>query len=323
MNIDKEILISYLNSETSEFENKQIFEWLNEDDKNLEDFLAIKESWEKFENRFVSINKSKAFEKIGNKIENSKPRQFLGILKYAVVIAITFISTFAYFEFSNLENIQEEISYTRIHCPKGERTKISLSDGTEVWLASESDLRFPSSFKGTDLREVELWGQAYFEVEKSKEKMFVVKTNDYDVRVYGTKFNVRNYGYDEKSEVSLYEGKIAFKVEDKDEILLNKSDKLIFNKQKSKYAISKTSADDLFWKYGFMNFSNANLYQIAKKIEKYYNVKIKIIDYIDKSIRFTGKFDNETVYDALEALEHVYPITYNKNKNNITIKKKI
>ena len=96
--------------------------------------------------------------------------------------------------------------YNTISVPRGGEYKIVLADGTTVWLNSDSDIRFPVTFSG-DKRQVELQGEAYFEVAKNVEKPFIVKINDYNIRVTGTQFNVRNYS-GENVATTLVEGSV-------------------------------------------------------------------------------------------------------------------
>ena len=99
----------------------------------------------------------------------------------------------------------EEV-YNTITIPRGGEYKLVLADGTIVWLNSDSYIRFPVAFSG-DKRQVELRGEAYFEVAKNAAKPFIVKISDYDIRVTGTQFNVRNYP-GERVATTLVEGSV-------------------------------------------------------------------------------------------------------------------
>lgn len=105
----------------------------------------------------------------------------------------------------------EEIPvFHKIVTMRGQEYSLTLSDGTSVWLNSQSSLRYPVRFTG-DIREVELEGEAFFEVAGNPDKPFMVRTGDYDVRVTGTAFNIRSY-YAGRTSTTLVEGSVAVEV---------------------------------------------------------------------------------------------------------------
>ena len=140
-----------------------------------------------------------------------KKRTFLfnmrRIAGYAAIMVFSVLST--YLLMTNMGGRGEELArYQEFSTPPGQRARVLLADGTEVWLNANSTLRYPERF---DLkqREVELQGEAFFEVEKNKEKPFVVKTSKMDIQVTGTKFNVSAYEAEKYFVTSLVEGAVS------------------------------------------------------------------------------------------------------------------
>ena len=102
----------------------------------------------------------------------------------------------------------EEITWNRLVIPKGNAYELELADGTHVWLNAESELTYPTRFPN-DIREVKLKGEAYFDVAKNPEKPFRVLTNEIEVKVLGTSFNVSAYESERFTSVTLVGGSVA------------------------------------------------------------------------------------------------------------------
>lgn len=325
MEINKDKLISFFMKETSEEDNKEILAWINESNENFCVFRNLKAKWELFENKFIPIDTEKAFKTIKNK--STRKPLFTKLLKFSKMAAVFLLGIGVSALLTTIINTSntklataKSIEYNQVTSPKGQKTKLILADGTEVWLASESKLTFPTNFD-EDVRQVSLEGQGYFEVIKNPKKTFVVNTKNYKIQVYGTKFNIKNYDNDNISEISLYSGSISLTLSgDIKECLIRPTQKIILNKTSLLSNIEKTDEDDLLWKYGFMSFNNEKMELIAKKLEKFYNVKINFSNKNIKQLRFTGRFDEETVVEALDAIRLISPFNYTKNKNKITIK---
>lgn len=227
----------------------------------------------------------------------------------------------------------EEIAYNEIIVPLGEKAQIILSDGSHVWINSDSKLRYPVQF-GEISRDVTLEGEAFFDVVKKHGKIFVVNTRDVKVNVLGTAFNVKCYPGDNKTQTIVVRGEV--KVEE-----VNGNQKAIIIKpyematlreqtntgqqavQVPLITVNKVDPENLVsWKDQLLIFAGESFEDLAIKMERWYNVKIKIDNDELKSERFNGKFvHNETVYQVLEAIKITTPITYKVEKDTIIISK--
>lgn len=178
--------------------------------------------------------------------------------------------------------IIEQQALNRLIVPYGKRSKIVLADGTRVWLNSGSTLEFPSDFSN-DSREVFLTGEMYIEVEPDNKRPFHVRTSDFNVRVYGTRFNVSSYT-GSSSSVVLVEGSIGLQSTDMEELILSPnelatySDKGVFDTR----IVDVTSFTS--WKEGYLTFDDTPVTDALKQIERYYNLSFDF----DDSITFQG-----------------------------------
>jgi transmembrane sensor len=233
--------------------------------------------------------------------------------------------------------------------PSGEKSQLILADGTKIWVNSESKLVYPVRFNGRE-RKVLLEGEAYFDVSKVKKSQFVVYTQDFKVKVLGTKFNVKSYPKDRTIETTVVEGLV--RIEDGEEkirfspVLLKSAERMIFrkdysnnselnvNRSNSREKIQKETPDTgkeimisnvnteniTCWKDQLLVFDNETLEDIAIKMSRWYKVQIDILDSDLKTQRYTGKFvNNESLKQVLEAINLTTPIKYGINQNNVQI----
>lgn len=223
----------------------------------------------------------------------------------------------------------EKFAYKEITIPKGKRFHLQLSDGTHIWVNSESTIRYPEVFSGDD-RKVYLEGEAYFDVTEDKEKPFYVYAGEVRVKVLGTSFNVRSYPEDNFIEATLETGIINIErlnpENSSDEIItmvpnqkviLYKAGYAIENpveknstteklvKIESKNAVIATNIKtDIYtsWKDEKLVFRGETLGKLKFRLERWYNVPIvvKSPELLEK--KFTGTFENEPIHEALKAL---------------------
>ncbi len=220
-----------------------------------------------------------------------------------------------------------------------------MPDGTKVWLNAGSELIYDKNY-GNKLREVSLTGEAYFDVVKNPERPFLIHTRKMDIKVLGTAFNVKCYPGEKTTETSLVRGSIEVTLKDRQEkIMLKPNEKLVINnndyipaKENRKQAqeLSKTAgvlvekpiislshltfypADstviETAWVQNRLVFSGENFEEVALKMERWYNVKIKFNDEKLKEETLTGNFEKETVEEALRALQLASPVFFYNEK---------
>lgn len=220
----------------------------------------------------------------------------------------------------------KQVALNEVIVPFGKKTTLVLADGTKVWLNAGSRFAFPQKFEG-NRREVHLDGEAYFEVTKNKNQPFIVSTQNIDVEVLGTKFNLSAYQADNFSETVLLEG--AVKVQDNRKVF-NAKLELKPNQKATYYAYNKelirSEAPDaemkISWINGWYQFSNQNLITVLHKLERYYNIRFIHDPALDsKAFPISGKLDlKSSVDEVMAVLSKVAKINYQILDNEIIIK---
>lgn len=306
--IDKEVLYRFFNGQTMPEEEVEIREWMDESDENRREFFHERKLFD------LMILNGQTPDRPTLKISFFKKRFFIETLKMASVITIAFVLGFFYFKSTHTAN--EKVAMQTVQVPYGQRVNLILSDGTVVWLNSGSRMTYPESFS-TGKREINLDGEAYFEVAHNKEKPFVVKTHLYDIEVLGTKFNVDAYSKEGSFEGALLEGKIKITREGENRtLILNPSYKAVME---NNHLIVKEIEDyDVFrWKEGLICFKQETFIEILKSFQKYYDLKIVIENSKLSNPVITGKFRlSDGVEYALRVLQKDVKFKYKRDVDN-------
>jgi ferric-dicitrate binding protein FerR (iron transport regulator) len=216
-----------------------------------------------------------------------------------------------------------EPKYNTLKIPRGGEYFIVLSDSTRVWLNSETILRFPVQFAG-DIRRVELSGEAYFEVAKNAEVPFVVVSDNQQIKVLGTQFNVSSYPDDQQISTTLVEGKVDVSLAGNPEthIVLKPSEQGQFSKENNQMAKRIVDVTPFVaWKDGRFVFHDQPLQDIMKTLSKWYDVEVVFANEGDKSLRFTGNLERYAEFGSILAkIERTNEVEFEIINNVITIK---
>lgn len=232
---------------------------------------------------------------------------------YAAIVLFSILSTYLLMNYAG-DKEEEFVRYQEFSTPAGQRAKVLLADGTEVWLNANTTLRYPERFD-PKRREVELHGEAFFEVEKAAGNPFVVKTNKMDIQVTGTKFNVNAYDTEEYFVASLVEGAVSVSCvyNRNSSYALQPRQHIVVSDHSSKVS-SFENTDFMAWKEGVFIFDDMLLTDIIKKLELYYDVSIIVKNTKLGNFRYTGKFrQRDGVESVLRKLQIVYPFKYTKD----------
>ena len=198
----------------------------------------------------------------------------------------------------------------------GKRSFSTLSEGTKVWLNSGSKLAFSSVFSG-NLREVEVQGEAYFEVTANSEKPFFVKTDFFKIKVYGTKFNVQAYRQKNISNLVLVEGKVGMSSGNKpytDEIFLSPNQKASITNGGENFEIDTVEDVGIYtaWKDGYLAFVNEEVNNVLIRVSRYYNVIIEA-NFSDNVEHIYGKLElKDEVEKVLDGVAFISKTSYKK-----------
>lgn len=213
-----------------------------------------------------------------------------------------------------------QLAYNEIIVPAGERFSLRLSDGTKVWINSESSLRYPVRF-GKGRREVEVRGNVYFEVTRDTSRPFVVLGRELVTEVLGTSFEVNLYGDGDETSATLVEGKVRV-LAGKHAVVMKPDEQIVFNTKSGDVEIIKVDAANMVrWKDGVLVIDNERFDNVVWKLERWYGVTI--INETEKSFSqlFSGEFDREDVRAAIETICVNLGIRYRMNKDSIILQK--
>jgi len=206
------------------------------------------------------------------------------------------------YKVSTLSKSHSPVVYNTLSAPRGGQYAVVLSDGSKVWLNSVTTLHFPTAFTGSE-RVVELTGEAYFEVAKNKEKPFLVKVGNMQVKVLGTHFNIKAYSDENVIKTSLLEGSVNI-TRGNATGLLRPGEQALVNKEEDKIDITKANLDNVMaWRNGMFQFEGADITEIMREISRWYNVDIEYADKVPLR-HFEGKISkNAQLSDVLRILE--------------------
>jgi len=229
---------------------------------------------------------------------------------------------------SNSNSDNKEVAYNSLTIPTGGEYFIKLSDGTKVWLNSESKLKYPVKFVKGQSRTVELvYGEAFFEVSPSVYhggSTFSVYIKGQEVEVLGTEFNIKAY----KDEINIYttlvEGSIALGAGNKDRIVLKPNEQSIFNPE-SKALIIKpvNSFYETCWRNGLFSFKSKSLEDIMKTLSRWYDAEIEFENEKLRNLIFTGDLKKfEFITTHLEMIEMTTDVKFEVDGKIIIIKQK-
>jgi transmembrane sensor len=288
----------------------------------------------------IIVDKDESLSKLMKFIDEEKPESirtisFVNSLWFKIAaVSLLVIGLSSLWNVFRSHNIKvRELAYNEIIVPLGEKAQIILSDGSHVWINSASKLRYPVMF-GETSRDVTLEGEAFFDVVKKHGKTFVVNTRDVKVNVLGTAFNVKCYPGDDKTQTIVVRGEV--KVEDihgDQKAIIIKPNEMatlqgrIMPDQTTSHlnliTVRKVDPESLVsWKDQLLVFNGESFEDLTIKMERWFNVRIKIDDMELKTERYSGKFvHNETVYQVLEAIKITTPIVYKVEKDTIVISK--
>ena len=241
----------------------------------------------------------------------------LSLIKYAAVIALLISVTFGVYLLNRpAENVIFSTSY-------GEKRQIDLPDGSVVILNSLSSVSYPENIHKHPMREIELHGEAYFDVAKDERRVFVVKASEIEIRVLGTRFNVSAYENDENITTDLYEGSVSLSFGAGNDLQLKPGEKAVYNKDSDRVEIlSVEDKNNSAWINGSIYFENIPMKNIFKILEREKNMTFHILDGVDKELKLTAKFsNNESVDEILEQLSLPGRFTFEKKENIYIINK--
>lgn len=286
-----DILIKYLHDHWNELEDEQIPE-----KKKLE-------IQAKLHGQIVSLKRSED-QKLSNRLLRAFNRAAAVLL-----IPVLLVSVFALYQWK--KSTWGDQAFAEIYCPLGTRVQFSLPDGSSGWLNSGSTLKYPVMFAND--RQVELSGEAFFDVKKNHHSLFTVKTELFTVDVLGTSFNVSSYSDDSFFDLTLESGQVHIRSNrTPHETAIEPNQRFIFDRLERRGFVEEVADTRQYtsWKNGNLIFRNTPLEQVVARLERWYNVEFIFLDEELRALPYRAVFHDERLERLLELLTLTAPIEY-------------
>ncbi len=312
--IPYELIAKYLSGEADPDDIIDIERWKSNSEENLKTFDEYERIWKKTgqSSIFADIDVEEEWDIFSSTIElvsQSRDRKkiWMNVIRIAAILLIGFFLTVSGILINNnlrYENYQAKNSVL----------DISLPDGSKVSLNRQSSLKYKKSFK--EKREIELKGEAYFDVVPDPEKPFIVRNRDVFVEVLGTSFSVRAYKSENTIDVAVESGIVAVFDSNKSDSkqILKKGDQLTYVRESRSMIINQISDPNYHsWKTGILVFTDYKLGNVISKLEETYNVDIIARNPSILDCTITVKFENKSIDYILMTLSKTLDFEVIKN----------
>lgn len=320
------LIAKFLSEEAENEEIKYLQEWRNLSSGNEQQFQQYKEVWELAHTPSISHiipDKELVWDRIRSKIEESAPimysRSFL-FRSIGIAVTITLLIGFSLsFLFPSEKTVEK--SEVTVKTLRGQKTEIALPDGSVVWLNGESSLTYATDFLSNN-REVKLTGEAFFDVTHASEA-FKVNTENIQVQVHGTAFNVNTYQGND-IQVSLLRGHVTVHTLESDRLLadLFPGYKACISNHTQETIITACDTEvEGLWRHGILKVVDEPMVRLIEKMERWYGVDIILEDKArDEHYWLTIK--TESLTETLTLINKITPISYQINGEEVIIKYK-
>ncbi|WP_291856413.1 FecR family protein [Marinilabilia sp.] len=301
----------------SEDEKNVLRKWRSSSEQNEQGYQVLKRL---FQHRYYNENSTEEEVPVESFFTRARLLQSqtrtLNWWKIAAAIAVlislgSLVSDFLYvFDSTRVELVADS----------GQRTEAVLPDGSNVWLNNSTRLVYEHRFGRK--RSIQLEGEAYFEVEKDVSSPFLVETGGLEVKVTGTRFNVKNYSTDHTVEVALSEGSVNVKSSEGERVQMKPGEVLLLDKRTLKMIKKNGQVKDNFaWRDGVMVFKDEAFENLITRLERWYDIKIDYEPGDFKGIHYSGTIRNLRLDQVFEFVNLTVPIEVEMKSNHIVLHK--
>uniref|UniRef100_UPI003217F7B2 FecR family protein n=1 Tax=uncultured Draconibacterium sp. TaxID=1573823 RepID=UPI003217F7B2 len=322
------LIIAQLDGEITDLEKEYLYQWISKSPANAKFYTQTKDLWEASLADVSRIAEtSREWERFSRRIvANPKKKKTLRFSSpwYRVAAILIIGLLLANLLVPNFQK-EDQVLVTSV-APEGSISQTILPDGTMIYLNAGSEIKYDVNFN-RNKREVYVNGEAWFDVQKNKDKPFVVHTPFYDVQVLGTQFNVKSYEDDETVTATLEEGSIKILSTDnlklKEDITLKPGEQLVYYKSTRKLLRNKVDTR-LFssWKDNKLIFLEMSFGELLKLLERKYGVDIEVSDKSILDGHYSGTIKNETIMEILKIIQHTHDIQFSIEGQKVIIDKK-
>lgn len=310
MNMERELLYRYFNGGTTSDEEQRIMEWAEASPENYREYLEERRLWCAL--MFHAERHSAQRPAWMRRLAAWRVSGVAACILLLVGVAGIFFAG----RMLSDERMQQVI------VPAGQRAELQLSDGTKVWLNSKSRLEYPASF-GWHSRKVKLSGEGYFEVTHNERKPFVVQTEDYDVRVLGTTFNVYAYDNDRYTfETALLEGmvEVSSRSDASQRLVLQPNEAAVMAADGRLTRTRLTDMGRFRWTEGLICLNDVPFGELLERFSDYFDIRILLKNPKLYDVRCTGKFrQSDGIDHSLHVLQRFVNFRYTHDEERHTI----
>ncbi|WP_073059228.1 FecR domain-containing protein [Fodinibius roseus] len=330
----------YISGEASSKQRKEVEAWIEADPDHAELFEELKDIWESKQEEEWDVDL--AWENISGKLIGDRETSLRlvnlsgdqvkktgyssktnrnKIWGYRVAVSLILIVGVLLTLILSLEQptSEEPPAMQELIVERGQRSQFKLSDGTQVWLNSDSRLEVPARFSG-DFREVHLEGEAFFDVAENPDKPFLIHARESFTKVLGTQFNLQAYP-GEQVQIVVKEGRVAFggshQMEDESSELV-KNQRAVLS-DTNHLTINEVNDLERYigWTEGRLVFRDTPLKEVAKKLERRYDIECTIEELALEDRTVTATFKKESIIEVLEIITLSVGISYEKDKQYV------
>lgn len=349
------LILEYLQGSLDDTGEKELRAWINSHPENRKQFTQTCAMWElsSLGHTEAKFDKQKNWDILSHRIhpKNKVQKLITRWANIAAIFVVAFGTSYFTIRFFERENKTQAVAAAWIinEAPMGNMSKVTLPDGSEIWLNAGSKIKYATNFNVDD-RYINLKGEAYFHVSTNKEKPFTVNASGIEVKATGTRFNVKAYDEEEIIETTLEEGIISVintTNEKRQEVILKPNEKITVYKKSARtlnqdQKVLQPNINDDFkntpiailkielasnvetpvytsWKDNEWIIQNEKLESLAIKLGRRYDVSIQLIDDHVKNYSYTGTLKDETLEQVLEVISQTSPIKYKLEKKQVSL----
>ncbi|MDR0844220.1 MAG: FecR domain-containing protein [Tannerella sp.] len=335
--MEQEVFIKYFTGFISPQEETALWDWIDESEENRKEYLKLREVWDMYLLNRAPEEPAISFSQIlagYNRKQTAKPAPAVSKpvhrLRELVKIAAIFALAFGLSWYIYTINREKNALFHTIEVPSGQRVKLTLADGSLVWLNAQTKFTYPAVFDKHS-RQVTLDGEGLFQITHDAGRPFKVQTAQNEITVLGTTFDVYAYSNSGAFETILIDGSVE--ITDRQstgkKYRLQPGNKLYYNEEKQQMqTVNVHTKEYISWKDGIYYFNDITFVEMTKRLGHYYKTNIIINDSAVMNYRCTGKFRQyESITDIMNVVKSDMPFTYKYDKENnelvIDLKKKM
>lgn len=214
------------------------------------------------------------------------------------------------------EKMETVAELVKRNTPLGAKSTFILEDGSKIYLNAGSEIEFPKSFPKEE-RKVYLKGEAFFEI-KQESRPFIVSTDQVEVKVLGTSFNVKESSQGRLS-VALVSGKVKINDRNGNQLMLEPNEMMTFTQQGEFFKSGFDPLEVAGWKDKMLVFKNSSIYQVKEKLESWYGVKVNLRGIYPSTWAYSGVYQDESLENVLQGISKTSSIQVTLEGKNATI----